>query len=60
MNGDDAYMSFLKAQDALTSTEGVLEGLERGWLSFSVKKVGTQRQPTLIGPSRRSRNWTGS
>lgn len=29
MNGDDAYMSFLKAQDALTSTEGVLEGLER-------------------------------
>lgn len=29
MQGDDVYMSFLKAQDALTSTEGVLEGLER-------------------------------
>ncbi len=29
MNGDDLYMSFLKAQDALTSTEGVLESLEK-------------------------------
>jgi flagellin-specific chaperone FliS len=29
MQGDDIYMSFLKAQDALTSTEGVIEGLER-------------------------------
>lgn len=29
MNGDDAYLSLLKAQDYLTSTEGVLAGLER-------------------------------
>jgi flagellin-specific chaperone FliS len=29
MNGDDMYLSFLKAQDALTSTEGVLESLDK-------------------------------
>ena len=29
MNGDDAYMALLKAQDAMNSTEGVLESLER-------------------------------
>jgi flagellin-specific chaperone FliS len=29
MQGDDIYLSFLKAQDALTSTEGVIESLEK-------------------------------
>jgi flagellin-specific chaperone FliS len=29
MQGDDLYLSFLKAQDALTSTEGVIESLEK-------------------------------
>ena len=29
MQGDDMYLAFMKAQDAMTPTEGVLEGLER-------------------------------
>lgn len=41
MQDDDVYLAFLKAQDYLTSTEGVIEGLERlanflneeGWYS---------------------------